>query len=63
MRYKCLCCGKTSDDLGWREHEDGRDYFFCVKCGSEEPPIEFIEEANKLTKDQFDSLFDSGWRT
>lgn len=74
MRYKCLSCGNTSDELGWREHGDGRDYFFCVKCGTEAPPIEFIEdeeeesavefdEDDKLTKEQFDNLFDSGWRT
>lgn len=63
MRYRCLCCGKTSDKLGWREHGDGRDYCFCVKCGTEDPPLEFIDDSEKLTKDQFDSLFDSGWRT
>jgi Zn ribbon nucleic-acid-binding protein len=73
VRYKCLSCGKTADELGWRENEDGRDYCFCVKCGIEDPPIEFIEdeeeepavefnEDDKLTKEQFDNLFDSGWR-
>lgn len=62
MRYKCLCCGKTADKLGWAEHEDGRDYYFCVKCGMEDPPLGFIADANKLTKEQFDNLFDSGWR-
>lgn len=63
MRYKCLACGRVTEKLGWVEHEDGSDHSFCIKCGTEDPPIEFIEEANKSTKDQFDSLFDSGWRT
>jgi len=63
MRYKCLACGRVTEKLGWKEREGGSDSFFCVKCGTVDPPIEFIEEANKLTKDQFDSLFDSGWRT
>lgn len=51
MRYKCLSCGKTSDKLGWSEHEDGRDSFFCVKCGTEDPPIEFIEDEDKEEED------------
>jgi hypothetical protein len=38
-----MCCEQISDDLGWAEYEDGRDYFFCIKCGIENPGIEFIE--------------------
>ena len=63
MRYKCLACGRVTERLGWIEREDGRDYCYCIKCGVEDPPIEYVEDGEKLTKDQFDSLFDSGWRT